>query len=256
MSTPAMTAVREVLGWLQANVQSVVDDISGETDRLRQQIADDKQAMQADMARAESVKPIMPAFVQLIDDYRQAKAGFEELEKQPDLRAAVAAQATLANAARALAGAGDEHDRQSQAMNDCAQWRETNDEALKQALQTPDVATMSDAVQQAFAELDAANQDVDESLDKPDFVEALGRYATLEQRLRDFERQLTSDNNGEQAYETKNAEIAAKVQEAQQLSEEAQARLYINNAYSGVYSIVESIDKPFLKRTTVASEEV
>jgi len=30
---------------------------------------------------------------------------------------------------------------------------------------------------------------------------------------------------------------------------EAQARLYINNAYSGVYSIVESIDKPFLKRT-------
>jgi hypothetical protein len=30
---------------------------------------------------------------------------------------------------------------------------------------------------------------------------------------------------------------------------EAQTRLYINNAYAGVYSIVESIDKPFLKRT-------
>ncbi|MEO8257601.1 MAG: CotH kinase family protein [Acidobacteriota bacterium] len=32
-------------------------------------------------------------------------------------------------------------------------------------------------------------------------------------------------------------------------SREAQARLYINNAYAGVYSIVESVDKAFLKRT-------
>jgi len=29
---------------------------------------------------------------------------------------------------------------------------------------------------------------------------------------------------------------------------EAQTKLYINNAYAGVYSIVESVDKPFLKR--------
>jgi hypothetical protein len=234
-----MTAVREVLVWLQANVQFAVDDISGEASRLRQQIATDKQAMQADMARAESVKPIMPAFVQLIDDYRQAKAGFEELEKQPDLRAALAAQATLANAARALAGAGGEHDRQSQAMNDCAQWRETNGAALKQALETPDITEMSDAVQQAFAELDAANEEVDESLDKPDFVEALGRYATLEQRLREFELELTRDNDGEKAHETKKAGIAAKVQEARQLIEDDGARLYDED----IAALEEAIEK-------------
>lgn len=216
MSTPPMTAVREVLGWLQANVQTVVDDLSGEAERLRQQIADGKQAMQADVARADGLTPILPALVPLIDAYRRAKSRFEALEGQTDLRATLAAQATLAEAAQALADAGDRHDEQAQAMEACSAWRAANGAALKQALETPDLESRSGAVQQAHADLEAAHDEVEQSLYTPDFVDALAGYATVEQHLRDFERELAADTAGEQAYEARKAGIADKVQAAQE----------------------------------------
>lgn len=226
MSTPPMTAVREVLGWLQANAQTVVDDLSGEAERLRRQIVDGQQAMQADVARADALTPILPALVPLIDAYRRARARFAALEGQPDLRATLAAQAALAEAARALADAGDGHDEQARAMEDCAAWRAANNAALQQALETPDLETRSDAVQQAHADLEAARVAVEESLYAPDFIEALERYETLEQQLRDFERELAGDISGEQAYEAGKAGIADKLQSAQELIDDHHEKLY------------------------------
>jgi hypothetical protein len=184
-----MTGVREVLITLVGTVQSVVDDLSGETERLRQQLAQRKQAMQNDMTRAEGVKPILPDFEKPMVDYQVAKAKFAKLENGPDPRPALAALGELGTAAGALAGLRARHDVQSQAMSDCADWSQANGAALKEALENKEVATRPQPVQEAHAKLKEADGRVKESL-KADFVAARNGYAALEQRLDEFKKAL------------------------------------------------------------------
>lgn len=195
MSSRPMSGVREVLSALMGGVQSVVDDLSGETERLRQQIAQGKSAMQADVARAEGVKPILPEFEKPIVDYQLAKAKLAKLEKEPDLRPALAAVGELGTAAGNLAALGGRHDVQSKAMADCAEWAQKNGAALKVSLENKEIGTKPQPVQAAHAKLKEADRLVRESL-KSDFVEARTRYATLKRQLDEFQKTIYGERTG------------------------------------------------------------
>lgn len=205
MSNRPESGVRAVLSSLMETAQGYVDNLSGETERMRQQIANGKIAMQANITRADGVRPILPAYEGPVEAYERAKAAFAQLENGPDFRAAIQAQATLGQAALTVAALRDAHDQQKQAMLDCADWKEQHGERLKTALATKDVGTKPQEVQTAFAQLGTASGLVDQSLDKPDFTEALGRYATLLTRLNTFEEELVKANKPVPGQGVKNA---------------------------------------------------
>jgi len=185
MSSRPMSSVREVLESIAGTVKEKVEDLTGETDRLRNQIAANKQAMAATVARADGVKPVLPAYAALIDAYAKAKANFARLEPAPDPRPALAAQQLLRTAADDLAAVRDDADRQAAAKAEYATWAEAHGVALAQAFKAKDLAP---TLVKPHADLVAAHKPFAASLGKPDYVEAAGLRGAVEARLTEFAR--------------------------------------------------------------------
>lgn len=185
MSSRPMSSVREVLESIAGTVKTTVEDLTGETERLRNQIAINKQAMQATLVRADGVKPILPAYETLITAYGMAKADFAKIEHAPDPRPALAAQQLLRTAADDLAAVRDEHDRQFAARAAYSSWADTHGVALDQALEAKDLGP---SLVKPHADLLQANKPFAASLGKPDYVEAAGLRGAVEARLTEFVR--------------------------------------------------------------------
>jgi hypothetical protein len=189
MSSRQPSSVREVLESIATTVKTTVDDLSGETDRLRNQIVVNKQAMLATVTRAEGVTPIMPAYEVLKVAYVKAKSDFEKLEHGADPRPALAAQALLRTAAENLAAVRTAHDLQHTAMTACATWQGVHGAALKVALAATGLAP---SVVTPHAELVEANNAFLASLRKPDFIEADGLHAAVGLKLDAFVKAQTA----------------------------------------------------------------
>ena len=188
MSSRPMSSVREVLESIAGTVKEKVEDLSGETDRLRNQVVVNKQAMAATMARAADVTPILPSYAVLISTFAKAKAEFEKVENGPDPRPALAAQQRLKTAAEALAAVRDEHDRQFQARAAYSTWLDTHGATLEKAI----AATgLGPTLVKSHADLVKANQAFTASLSKPDYVEAAGLRGGVEALLTEFVRLRT-----------------------------------------------------------------
>ena len=172
-----------VLGLIANTTKGIVDDMSGETDRLRNQIVVEKQAMQATVVRAEGVTPILPVYEQLKTRYLLAKQAFEKIENDPDSRPALAAQAQWKTAAERLAAVRDAHDLQHAAMTAVSDWQGVHAKDLKAALEAKGLPVPA---QKPHADLVEANKALTASLAKPDYVEAQGLVPALDTKLTEF----------------------------------------------------------------------
>ncbi len=185
MSSRPSSGVREVLESIAKSVGSVVDDLSGETDRLRRQLATDKAAAAQLFAAAAALKPVLPAHAKLKDAFNDAKAEFDRLEMGSDPRPAIASLGRLRTAAQAVDAVSAANDLQFAAMNRCADWDGAHNAELKPAiaLKTADVTLAAQPQHKLLMQVHAAYI---ASLDKPDFVDAERKLAVLGQRLSDF----------------------------------------------------------------------
>lgn len=194
MSSRPLTSVRTVLEYILSGAQStasdladqagrMVDDLSGETERLRQQLAQDKQDLQATRDRAAGVRPIRPDYEGPITVFQEAEAAFLKADSGEDPRPALAALPALRDAAQALAGLRAEHDLQHQAMMDCADWEGAHGATLKQALAAqPEGQTHKDLQ----GPLREAHQAYVDEMAGHDFVAAKGRLLPLQDKLNLF----------------------------------------------------------------------